>query len=215
MLQLRAISRDTEITAILSRCLTSFACLRLVVAVVVDDLSVGDGSRVLNDAAADGVDPLLLLLLRVGDEVHGLGGGGELEGELAVEHVLGALDGEAGGDGDDAAGDRGPRHGGVLEPEEPTLLEHEPPPPPRLDILALLVQPPRPLRPVPELHAGPRVAARRRGVAGAHQRAPQACCHRAGGLGDRGVGFRRGRLVKVDSSVVGNWSLRAGFRRRG
>jgi hypothetical protein len=161
---------------------------------------------VLDDGAADGVDPLFLLFLGVGDKVHGLGGGGELEGELAVEHVLGALDSEAGGNGDDTAGNRGPRHGGVLEPEEPALLEHEPPPPPRLDVLALLGEPPRPLRPVPELYATPRVAARRRGggrVARAHQRAPQTRSHRAREMGDREAGFRQGRRVKVDWGEVG------------
>jgi hypothetical protein len=161
---------------------------------------------VLDDGAADGVDPLFLLFLGVGDEVHGLGRRGELEGELAVEHVLGALDSEAGGDGDDTAGNRGPRHGRVLEPEEPALLEHEPPPPPRLDVLALLGEPPRPLRPVPELYATPRVAARRRGggrVARAHQRAPQTRSHRAREMGDREAGFRQGRRVKVDWGEVG------------
>ena len=141
----------------------------------------------LDDGSADRVDPLLLLLLGVGDEVHGLGRGGELEGELAVEHVLGALDGEAGGDGDDAAGHRRAGDGGVLEPEEPPLLEHEPPPPPRLDVLALLGQPPGALRPVPELHAAQRrVVAARRG--GSHDRTPQAGRHHAGGFGDRRSG---------------------------
>jgi hypothetical protein len=114
----------------------------------------------MNDAVADGVDPLLLLLLIVGDEVHGLSEGGELEGELAVEHVLGAIDGAA-GDGDDAVGDQGPHHGGVLEPEESALLEHEPPLPPRLGILTLLVQPPRLLHPMPELDAPLHIAAQR------------------------------------------------------
>lgn len=150
----------------------------------------------LDDGAADGVDPLLLLLLGVGDEVHGLRRGGELEGELPVERVLGALDGEAGGDGDDAAGHRRARDARVLEPEEPPLLEHEPPPPPRLDVLPLLVQPPRALPAVPELHAAPRVAAgrgRRRGAAAAgraHHRAPQADRHLAG-IWDR-MGYRAG-----------------------
>jgi len=125
-------------------------------AVVVDDLSVGDGAGVLYDGAAYGVDPLLLLLLSVRDEVHGLTRGGELEGVGPVEHVLGALDGEAGGDGDDAAGHGGARDGRVLEPEEPPLLEHEPPPPPRLDVLALLGQPTHALRNTPELHAAAR-----------------------------------------------------------
>ena len=149
-------------------------------AVVVDDLSVGDGAGVLYDGAAYGVDPLLLLLLSVRDEVHGLTRGGELEGVGPVEHVLGALDGEAGGDGDDAAGHGGARDGRVLEPEEPPLLEHEPPPPPRLDVLALLGQPTHALRNTPELHA----AARRIGVrgrrAGAHHRPPQARRHGCG-----------------------------------
>jgi hypothetical protein len=90
------------------------------------------------------------------------------------------------------------RHSGVLEPEEPALLEHVPPPPPCLDILTLLVQPPCLLRPVSELDI-------------THQRAPQACCHRAGGLGDWEVGFRQGWLVKVDLSMVVNWLLCAGF----
>jgi len=144
MLQFRAISREfTGITAPLSCWFTLFAGLGLRrglgAAVVVDDLCVGDGPGVLDDGATDGVNPLLLLLLGVRNEVHGLGRRGELEGELAVEHVLGALDCEAGGDGDDAAGHRGPRHRRVLEPEEPPLLEHEPPPPPRLDVLALLI----------------------------------------------------------------------------
>lgn len=93
----------------------------------------------LDDGATDGVNPLLLVLLGVRNEIHGLGRRGELEGELAVEHVLGALDCEAGGDGDDAAGHRGPCHRRVLEPEKPPLLQHEPPPPPRLDVLALLI----------------------------------------------------------------------------
>lgn len=78
-----------------------------VVAVVVDDLGIGDGSGVLDDGSADGIDPLLLLLLRVGNEVHGVLAGGELESELPVQDVLGALHGEARGDGDDAPWDRG------------------------------------------------------------------------------------------------------------
>ena len=116
------------------------------VAVVVDDLGIGDGSGVLNDGSADGIDPLLLLLLGVGDEVHGLAAGGELEGELAVKDVFRPLDGEAGGDGDDATGNGGAGDVGLLEPEELPLLEHEPTAPPRLDVLPLLVQPPGALR---------------------------------------------------------------------
>jgi hypothetical protein len=143
---------------------------------------------VLDDGAADGVDPLLLLLLGVGDEVHGLRRGGELEGELPVERVLGALDGEAGGDGDDAAGHRRARDARVLEPEEPPLLEHEPPPPPRLDVLPLLGQPPRALRRTPELHPARGVGVRRRG-AGAHHRPPQARRHEM--RGDLGIGCGR------------------------
>lgn len=62
------------------------------------------------------VDPLLLLLLGVGDEVHGVLVGGELKGAGLVEDVLGAPDGEAGAHWDDTtwrgvAGDVG-----VLEP---------------------------------------------------------------------------------------------------
>lgn len=115
---------------------------------------MGDGARKLDNGAADGVDPLLLLLVGVGDEVHGFFAGGELEGELLVEDVLGALDGEAGGDGDDAAGAGCAGEVLVLEPEELPLLQHEPAPPPCLDVLALLGEPPRSLRVRPELDAG-------------------------------------------------------------
>ncbi|ONK62053.1 uncharacterized protein A4U43_C08F36310 [Asparagus officinalis] len=124
------------------------------IAVVVNYLGIGDGSGVLDDGSADGVDPLLLLLLGVGDEVHGVGAGGELEGELTVEDVLGALDGEAAGDGDDAAGDGGPVDGGLLEPEELPLLQDEPPTPPRLDVLPLFDSgKSAPLRVRPEFNA--------------------------------------------------------------
>ena len=147
-------------------------------AVVVDDLGVGDGAGVLDDGAPDGVDPLLLLLLGVSNEVHGLARGGELEGVGSVEHVLGALDGEAGGDRDDTAGHGGARDGRLLEPEEPPLLEHEPPPPPRLDVLALLGQPTYALRDAPELDAAARGVGGVRGRrAGAHHRPPQARRH--------------------------------------
>jgi len=218
--------RFTGITAMLRCRLGLLAVLGLRrglgAAVVVDDLGVGDGAGVLDDGAADGVDPLLLLLLGVGDEVHGLGGGGELEGELAVEHVLGALDGEAGGDGDDAAGHGGPRHGGVLEPEEAPLLEHEPTAPPRLDVLALLVEPPRALGPVPELDPAGRRVGRRRGGGGGpadavHHGPPQAGRHRRRGeFGDRVRGRSRrgaGGDSKKEGGPWGWGALGAGFRR--
>lgn len=140
------------------------------IAVVIDDLGIGDGSGVLDDGSADGIDPLLLLFLGISDEVHGVAAGGELEGELAVEGVLGALDGEAGGDGDDSSGDGGARDGGFLEPEELPLLENEPTPPPRLYILPLLVQPPGSLRIRPELHPSAHLLRRPR----SHRRSPKA-----------------------------------------
>lgn len=105
----------------------------------------------LHDRPSDRVDPVLLLLLRVRDEVHGLGPSGELERELLVEHVLGALDGEAGGHGDDAARRGAAGDDGFLEPEEFSLFEDEPAAAPRLDVLALLGQPAGPLGGGPEL----------------------------------------------------------------
>ncbi|CAL9123578.1 unnamed protein product, partial [Musa textilis] len=126
--------------------------------------------------AADGIDPLLLLLLGVSDEVHGLAPGGDFEGEGAIEDVLGALDGETGGDRDDAAGSGRAGDGGVLEPEELPLLQNEPPAAPRLDVLPLLRQPPRPLRGGPERHA--LLLLLRRGSRSSEYRSPQAGRHR-------------------------------------
>jgi len=123
------------------------------VVIVIDDLGIGDGSGVLDDGAADRVDPILLLLLGVGDEVHGVGARGELEGVGLVEDVFGAFDGEARGDGDHAAWTRRTRDGGVLEPEELALLEDEPAAAPGLDVLALLGEPAGPLGVRPELDA--------------------------------------------------------------
>ena len=121
--------------------------------VVIEDLGIGDGSGVLDDGAADGVDPVLLLLLRIGDEVHRVGARGKLERVGLVESVLRTLHGEARRHGDNAAWPRRARDGGILEPEELPLLQHEPAAPPRLDVLALLRQPAGALRVRPELNA--------------------------------------------------------------
>ena len=56
----------------------------------------------LHYGPSDGVDPILLFLLGIGDEVHGIGSGGEFESVLSVEDVFGALDCKASGHGDDA-----------------------------------------------------------------------------------------------------------------
>ena len=125
----------------------------VVVAIVIDDLGIGDGSGVLDDGAANRVDPILLLLLGVGDEVHGVGARGELEGVGLVEDVFGAFDCETRGDGDDAAWTRRARDGGFLEPEELALLEDEPAAAPGLDVLALLGEPAGALGVGPELDA--------------------------------------------------------------
>ena len=55
----------------------------------------------LHYGPSDGVDPILLLLLGIGDEVHGIGSGGEFESVLSVEDVFNALDYEASGHRDD------------------------------------------------------------------------------------------------------------------
>nr|GMD22286.1 hypothetical protein BHM03_00015740 [Ipomoea batatas] len=109
-------------------------------AIVIDDLRVGERSGVLNDGAADGIDPILLLLLGVSDEVHGVTASGELERKGLVEDVLGALDGEALVDGDDAARDGVGSGGGgrVFEPQKLSLLENKPTTAPGLDVVALL-----------------------------------------------------------------------------
>ena len=144
---------------------------KLFPAIVIEDLVIGNRSRVLNDRSADRIDPILLLLLRIGDEIHGVAPSGELEGELAMEDVLGALDGEAIGDGDDAAGAGGAGDGGLLEPEELPLLQHEPAAAPGLDVLALLGEPAGALGRGPELDAVVVVGV---GLGGAHRRSPQA-----------------------------------------
>jgi len=112
--------------------------LTLLLAIIIDDLVNGDRPRVLHNRPSDRVDPILLLLLRIGNEVHGFRPSGELERELLVEHVLGALDREAGGHRDDTTWLGTACDDGFLEPEEFTLLEDEPAAAPRLDVLALL-----------------------------------------------------------------------------
>lgn len=107
----------------------------------------------LHDGPSDRVDPLLLLLLGVSKEVHGVLVGGELEGAGLVEDVLGALYSEAGADRDDATWRGGAGDVGILEPEELALLEDEPAATPGLDVLALLGEPACALRVRPELHA--------------------------------------------------------------
>ena len=105
----------------------------------------------LDDGATDGVDPVLLLLLGIGDEVHGVRARGKLKRVGLVEDVFGAFNGEARGDGDDAARLRGACDGGVLEPEEFALLKDEPTAAPGLDVLALLGEPAGALGVRPEL----------------------------------------------------------------
>lgn len=99
------------------------------------------------------VDPVLLLLLRVGDEIHGVVPRRQLESELLVENILGSLDGEAGGHWNDATRRGGARDVGILEPEELPLFQNEPPAPPCLDVLALLGEPPGAFWVRPELDA--------------------------------------------------------------
>lgn len=72
----------------------------------------------LNDGATNRIDPILLLLIRVSEEEHGGVRGGEFERRGLTEQVLGALNGEAIGHRDDAAGDGGGCSGvgWVLEP---------------------------------------------------------------------------------------------------
>ncbi|XP_058198324.1 putative receptor-like protein kinase At3g47110 [Rhododendron vialii] len=60
--------------------------------------------RVLHYSPPDQVDPVLLVLVVIGDEVHGEPIGGDLESVGLVDDILGALDSEAVADRDDAAG---------------------------------------------------------------------------------------------------------------
>lgn len=76
----------------------------------------------LYDGATDGIDPLLLLLIAVGDEVHSLSARRELEGEWLVEDVFGSLDSQAGAHRNNTTGIRIPCDVIFLEPEELSLL---------------------------------------------------------------------------------------------
>jgi len=67
----------------------------------------GIGSGVLDDGATNGVDPVLLLLLGIGNEVHGVGACGKFKCVRLVKDVFGAFNGKAVGDGDAAAWSRG------------------------------------------------------------------------------------------------------------
>jgi len=107
----------------------------------------------LNDRASDGIDPLLLLLIAVCDEVHGLSARRKLEGKWFVEDVFGSLDSQAGTDRNNAARIRIPCDVILFEPEELSLLQNKPPAPPCFDVLTLLHQPSRTLRAVPEVDA--------------------------------------------------------------
>lgn len=149
--------------------------------VVIDDFRFGNRSGILNYGAADRIDPLLLLALGLGDEVHGvLTGGRELKGAGLMEDILGALDGEAGIDRDDAAWYGGAINIGILEPEEFTLFKNEPTATPVLKVFALLVEPAGALGSRPELDA--LVIVRTRILA--RRRSPQAL-HSAGALRPR------------------------------
>lgn len=171
----------------------------LPLAIVVNYLRFGHRPRVLHDRPADRVDPLLLLLLRIGDEEHGVLIGGDLEGEGLVEDVLGALHGEAAADGDDAArlGEAG--DAGVLEPEELPLLEHEPAAAPRLDVVALLAEPAGALRLGPELDSGVVVGVRRL----ESRRSPEALHPRVGQRRERESEEREERDLQKGCSIRG------------
>lgn len=137
--------------------------------IIIKDLVIRNRPRELNNRSADGINPVLLLLLRIRNKIHSIVPSGQFEGELAIEDVLGALDGEAIGDGDDAARAGGAGDVGFLEPEEFALLEDEPAAAPGLDVLPLLGEPPGALRRAPELDAIVVVGV---GLRGAHRRSP-------------------------------------------
>ncbi|KAJ7982573.1 hypothetical protein O6P43_001684 [Quillaja saponaria] len=97
----------------------------------------------LNYGPSNRVDPFLLLLLAIGDEVHRGIAGGEFEGTGFVHNVLGALNSEANTHWDDAswcgrAGDIM----GILEPKELTLFKDEPVSMLGLNEIALFGEPP-------------------------------------------------------------------------
>lgn len=143
------------------------------VAIVVNDLGIGDRAGVLNNWSPDGVDPIFLLFLGIGDEVHGLSASRKLESELFIQDVLGAFDGEAGGHRNDASRPGGAVDDGFLKPEKLALLEDEPAATPGLNVLALFGEPAGAFRVRPELDAA--VVVRVIGCAGS--RTPKAPHH--------------------------------------
>lgn len=95
----------------------------------------------LNNRSTNRIDPVLLLLLRIGDEIHRLAPRRHLERKLPIKNILCALDGEAGGNRDDTAWSGRAGDGRFLEPEESSLFQDEPAAAPRLDVLTLLGEP--------------------------------------------------------------------------
>ncbi|KAJ4720031.1 hypothetical protein OWV82_007928 [Melia azedarach] len=91
-------------------------------AIVINDLRISHRSRVLNYGPSDRVDPVLFLLLRISDEVHRFSSRTQLKSVLFVQHIFSSLNSETRSNRDDATWLGGTSDGGLLEPEEFTLL---------------------------------------------------------------------------------------------
>lgn len=124
------------------------------VTVVIHHFRLRYRAGMLHYGSAYRIDPLLLLLIRVRDEIHGLLTGGELESKLLVENILRPFDSEASGDLDDATGLGIPRNVAIFEPEKLTAFEDKPTATPRFDVFALFHEPSRALGADPEVSLG-------------------------------------------------------------
>ena len=110
-------------------------------AIIIHNLWFGHRPGMLNNRSTNGVNPLLFLLIRIGNKIHSLSTHGKLKGEWSIENIFSTFDGETCRDRDDASWFGGSRNDAFFEPEELPWLQNKPSPAPCLDILTLLHEP--------------------------------------------------------------------------
>ena len=110
-------------------------------AIIIHNLWFGHRPGMLNNRSTNGVNPLLFLLIRIGNKIHSLSTHGKLKGEWSIENIFSTFDGETCRDRDDASWFGGSRNDAFFEPEELPSLQDEPPAAPRLYVLSLLHKP--------------------------------------------------------------------------